>query len=118
MASKSENGTVQDKPKRHMFIIGVPNDEIYDAVSNAAKASEVSPARYLLHLASQALGFDIPKYVRTRVSKYASDEERKAAVKASAAKRQDKINSMLALMQRIAKGETVSQEELLEVASK
>lgn len=94
-------------------------DALAVAVAEKAKSEDLRPSRWALKLVCDTLGFELPKASRNRAPKYATQEERDAARKASIAKRNEKIKASLALMEafeRFQKGE-ITMEDVNTVAN-
>lgn len=73
--------------------------------NKATEAGLRNSNRYVLNLICADLGVEMPKSVRTRAPKYATDEERTAARKASVEKRNARIKEALELLAKYEAGE-------------
>lgn len=85
MAVTADKVEAQQNEDRASIALQVPT-ELKTLVDSAAEAANVSTAAFVRGMLADRFSFVIPADFGTR-SKYGSDEERKAATKAKAAKR-------------------------------
>jgi hypothetical protein len=114
MAATTENSN----EVKHGISFRMP-DALAVAVAERAEREQLRPSRWALKLVCDTLGFELPKASRNRAPKYATQEERDAARKASITKRNEKIKQSLALMEafeRFQKGE-ITMEDVNTVAT-
>lgn len=98
----NENSEAPESDKEEkdtaMIAVQVPI-EFKTALEGKAKENSVTVARLIRNIVSENVGFDLTAFesrVRTRASKFSTDEERNAAKKANAQKRADTIKALMA----------------------
>lgn len=115
---KSEKTDEKEEKDVGTIAVQVPT-EFKTQLENAAKTEGVTVARFIRRNMAELLNFNITPFeqrVRTRSSKFSSDEERERAKKENAEKR---ANTIKALMAKYKSGEiTLSDEELAAAAVK
>lgn len=88
-------------------------DDVATLIHNNASNEGLRESRWVLKLVYDTLGMEMPKAVRVRAPKYATDEERQAAKRASIARRTEKIKNSLALLdafEKFKRGEITLEE--------
>lgn len=117
---EAANGTTAEaktnsRPNRSYIVVPVPAD-LKTRFEEEAKAADVPVGPYVRNLLAKFLGIEIPVSASTRRSKYASDEERKAAQTTRNQTRSATMRNLMAAFRDMqAKG--ISPEEAARLAS-
>lgn len=109
------SGKANSRPNRSYIVVPVPAD-LKARFEEEAKTKDVPVGPYVRDLLAGFLGITIPATVSTRRSKYASDEERKAAQKARTQSRSNTMRSLMAAFREMQQ-KGVSPEEAARLAS-
>lgn len=75
---EQQNGSGNSRANRSYIVVPLPAD-LKERFENEAKTADKPVGPYVRDMLAQFLGIEIPATVSTRRSKYANDEERKAA---------------------------------------
>ena len=70
-------------------------DELKTLIEERAKSEELSTSAWMARLAATTFGYDSPVSTRTRVRKYGSVEERKAANAARQREKNEAVNKLI-----------------------
>lgn len=90
-----QDGQEQEKPTSQIMFT-VPN-ELKDLIESKAKEEGKSVSGLMRELVADEFDFTLPDIIRTRVSKYATPEERKAAQAAKAKQKNALVAKLLEL---------------------
>ena len=96
-----------DMNARTNFMLGIPVGLKLE-LEKAAKAKDTSPSAFARKAMADAVGYALPAGSTSRVKKYATEEERKAAQKVKNTERRDLINALLAAHRKAEEGATPS----------
>lgn len=101
-----ENAAEDDKKPERFYIVVTMPEEMKSELVEYAKANGTTPVALARGLLADHIGFDLPAAQRVgRASKYATEAEKKAALKSQAKVRQERTKLANAVVKaQIAKG--------------
>lgn len=113
--AEGTDAKANSRPNRSYIVVPVPAD-LKTRFEEEAKAADVPVGPYVRNLLAKFLGIEIPVTASTRRSKYASDEERKAAQTARAQSRSATMRNLMTAFREMQKN-GVSPEDAARLAS-